>query len=374
MPPDTPPLISPRRSSFSSVQRRERLPWPVDRPFRILAIDGGGIKGIFPAAVLAQIEAGLLDGRSVVDHFDMIAGTSTGGILALGLAAGKSAQQLLDLYMVDGKDVFPPACWLIRKWRNLRGVFSPRYDNEALKAMLRKVLDDRCYADARTRLCIPAFEGHHGEVFIFKTPHHPDYRKDGYERMTTIGTATAAAPTFYAAVDSGGYRYVDGGVWANCPVMIGVVDALACFDIEPGQIRILSLGCGREPYLVDDKMALGGMWAWRKALFAAMDLQGQNAIGQARLLVGSANVVRLEPKPARAIELDDWIRAKNELPPLAKIEYAVAKHDIQQMFCYAPVAPAKWFWPPAESSAACEHNGLLERSRKPAVLPVQARS
>ncbi len=351
MPPDTPPLISPRRSSFSSVQRRERLPWPEDQPFRILAIDGGGIKGIFPAAVLAQIEADLLGGRSVVDYFDMIVGTSTGGILALGFAAGKSAQQLLDLYMVDGRNVFPPACWLTRKWRNLRGVFGPRYDNEALKAMLGKVLEDRRFADARTRLCIPAFEGHHGEVFIFKTPHHPDYRKDGYELMTTVGAATAAAPTFYAALDSGGYRYVDGGVWANCPAMIGVVDALACFAIEPGQIRVLSLGCGREPYLVDDGKAAGGLWAWRKALFAAMDLQGQNAIGQARLLVGPANVIRLEPQPERAIELDDWIRATCELPPLAIDAYKAFEDEINKTFCFAPVAPLKRFWPPIESRA-----------------------
>jgi hypothetical protein len=341
-------LISPRRSSFSSVQRRERLQWPVDQPFRILAIDGGGIKGIFPAAVLAQIEADLLGGRSVVDHFDMIVGTSTGGILALGLAAGKPAQQLLDLYMVDGRNVFPPASSLTRKWRNLRSVFGPRYDNEALTAMLDKVLEDRRFADARTRLCIPAFEGHHGEVFIFKTPHHPDYRKDGYELMTTVGAATAAAPTFYAALDSGGYRYVDGGIWANCPAMLGVVDALACFAIEPGQIRMLSLGCGREPYLVDDKRAVGGMLAWRKALFAAMDLQGQNAIGQARLLVGPANVIRLEPEPARAIELDDWCRSSRELPPLAASAYTARQNEIRKLVCDAPAMPMKWFWPPCD--------------------------
>lgn len=346
VPRDTPPLINPPRSSFSSVQRRERLPWPEDQPFRILAIDGGGIKGIFPAAVLAHIEADVLGGRSVVDCFDMIVGTSTGGILALGLAAGKSAQQLLELYMVDGKNVFPPACWLTRPWRFLRSFLSPRYDDEALTAMLGKVLKDRRFADARTRLCIPAFEGRHGEVFIFKTPHHPDYRKDGYELMTTIGKATAAAPTFYAALDSGGYRYVDGGVWANCPAMIGVVDALACFAIEPGQIRMLSLGCGREPYLVDDGKAVGGLWAWRHALFAAMDLQGQNALGQARLLIGPANVVRLEPQPARAIELDDWSRAKAELPPLATVAYTDSKAEIGEMFCFAPAMPMKRFWPP----------------------------
>ena len=73
----------PPRSAFSSITRRQPQPWDAEKPFRILSIDGGGIKGIFPAAFLAQIELHLLNGRSVADNFDLIAGTSTGGILAL---------------------------------------------------------------------------------------------------------------------------------------------------------------------------------------------------------------------------------------------------------------------------------------------------
>ena len=65
-----------------------------------------------------------------------------------------------------------------------------------------------------------------------------------------------------------------------------------------------------------------------------------------------ANVVRLEPQPARAIELDDWIRAKSELPTLAANAFATVRNDIEQLFCYAPVPPAKWFWPPSDSNAA----------------------
>lgn len=80
-------MIGPPRSSFSSTRRRERLPWPAGQPFRILSIDGGGIKGIFPAAVLAHLEERFLGGRSIATCFDLVTGTSTGGILALGLAA-----------------------------------------------------------------------------------------------------------------------------------------------------------------------------------------------------------------------------------------------------------------------------------------------
>lgn len=326
--------------------RRERLPWPTGKPFRILSIDGGGIKGIYPAAVLSQLEAKLLGGRSIAGYFDLIVGTSTGGILALGLGAGRTAQELLQLYVREGKQVFPQCGWLKQKWRECSGFTAPRYDQTALKSMLDGVLQSREFADAGTRLCIPAFEGHHGEVFVFKTPHHPDYCKDGFEKMTTIGLATSAAPTYYAALDSGGYRYVDGGIWANNPTMIGVVDALACFSVDSAQIRVLSLGCGREPFVVDARKAGGGTWAWRHALFAAMDLQSQNVVGQAKLLVGPCNVIRLEPHPKRTIALDDWTRAHTELPPLALDDVAEAIGSIRELFCYEPAQPMKRFWPP----------------------------
>src|SRR5437763_416325 len=114
-------MIGPRRSSFSSVQRRERLPWRAEQSFRILSIDGGGIRGIFPAAVLAALEARFLGGRSIARCFDLITGTSTGGILALGLAAGRTSRELLDVYLRDGRRIFPPGR-AARIWRAIRGV------------------------------------------------------------------------------------------------------------------------------------------------------------------------------------------------------------------------------------------------------------
>src|SRR5258708_24206495 len=97
-----------RRSAGAIPQRRVPQPWPKDRRFRILSIDGGGIRGIFPAAVLAGLERRYTGGRSIVSFFDLVAGTSTGGILALGLGAGYSAADLLDLYVQLGGEIFPP--------------------------------------------------------------------------------------------------------------------------------------------------------------------------------------------------------------------------------------------------------------------------
>ena len=95
------------RSSTSLQEPRERLPWYNSQPFRILSIDGGGIRGIFPATILATLERDYLGGQSIGDYFDLVAGTSTGGIIALGLGAGLSAPEIERMYMDEGHLVFP---------------------------------------------------------------------------------------------------------------------------------------------------------------------------------------------------------------------------------------------------------------------------
>lgn len=112
--------IPPRRSDGTIQHARLKQPWPQNRPFRILSIDGGGIRGVFPAAVLAELESRFLGGGSIANHFDMIAGTSTGGIIALALAHGMTARQALNIYLEHGERIFPPAAGLGKVSRVLR--------------------------------------------------------------------------------------------------------------------------------------------------------------------------------------------------------------------------------------------------------------
>lgn len=318
------PSGPPRRSSGALGRRRMPLPWPAGQPFRILAIDGGGIRGIFPAAFLADLERRFLRGSSVAEYFDIIAGTSTGGILALGFASGHPASALRDVYVQRGCEIFPPLRRgalgrLERARRRVRQCFNHLYNREALQRVLHETLGDRTLREAGSRLCIPSFDGRFGEVYIFKTPHHPDYARDRGEPMTKVAAATGAAPTYYRPLQDSGYTFVDGGVWANNPVMIALVDALACFDVPRDAVRILSLGCGGEPYTVaGSKVRHGGMIAWRDIISAAMNLQSQNALGQAGLLIGANRVIRVTPTLDREIELDDWTRASRELPAAAR--------------------------------------------------------
>lgn len=309
-----------RRSSHSSTCRRLPLAWTSGRPFRILSIDGGGIRGIFPASVLAHFENKQLGGRSVGSYFDLITGTSTGGIIALGLGAGLTATELAHLYIARGDEIFPPPKWAARHWRRVSRYIKHRYDRKALQAMLTEKFGSRRVRDSLVRLCIPALEGRYGEVNIYKTPHHPDYHLDGVKQMVTVALATSAAPTYFQPLEDSGHILVDGGVWANNPIMIGLVDALTCFKLTRTNIQILSLGCGDGPYEFSKSQAAGGgLLAWRDLIFTVMRLQSQNALGQARLLVGPENIFRIDcPELTPPIDLDDWMLATERLPRLAK--------------------------------------------------------
>ena len=325
--------VPPRRSDGTIQVERARLPWPSCKPFRILSIDGGGICGILPASVLAELERRFLGGASIANHFDMLAGTSTGGIVALALAKGLTAARIRDVYLERGKLIFPPTNFVGRWYR--RAVRAQRYlyDREALREELLRIFGDAALGEARARLCIPSFEGTHGEPWIYKTPHHPDYKRDKFERMVTIGLATAAAPTFFAALPNNGYTMVDGGLWANNPVMNAVVDALACFEIDRRQIHVLTLGCGETSFKVDTPKSIGGLWQWRDAISAAMRAQSLNALGQTFLLVGKDHVVRVDaPETTRPIALDDYLRARDELPNMARSLVEASGLAIADMF------------------------------------------
>ena len=328
--------IPPRRSDGTLQKPRARLPWPSDRPFRILSIDGGGICGILPASVLAEIELRFLNGASIARHFDMIAGTSTGGIIALGLAHGKTAREVRDVYVERGGNIFPPAGFFGGLFRKARRVARYAYDSRALENELLRIFSEAPFGSAQTRLCIPSFEGRHGEPWIFKTPHHPDYKNDRFERMVRVGLATSAAPTFLNALSNNGYVMVDGGLWANTPITNALIHAMPCFDKKKKKIQILSLGCGETMFKVDERKAVGGMLQWRDVFSAAMRAQSLNALGQAYLLVGKNNVLRIDaPETPSPIALDDYRRAKNELPAMARSLVEASGHHVEQLFLHS---------------------------------------
>lgn len=160
---------------------------------RLLCIDGGGIKGALPASFLATIEEAT--GERLADCFDLVAGTSTGGIIALGLGLGFNAAEIKAFYENDGPGIFAT----FGMFASVRHVTKAKYDPVPLREALEKILGERCLGESTTRLLIPAFDSTLGRIHIFKTSHHPRFELDYKARAVDVALATAAAPTYFPA-------------------------------------------------------------------------------------------------------------------------------------------------------------------------------
>jgi len=302
------------------------LPWPQDKKFKILSIDGGGIKGILPAQILAEIEVELCNGKPISSYFDMITGTSTGGILAIGLAAGVSARDLLSMYLDRGSEIFP------KKGKVLLSPLSTIHDRKPLESIVRETLGKKKFGEANTRLCIPSLYNE-GEPVMRKTAHHPDYKKDHAREMASVALETSAAPLFLGGYKESEEIFLDGGLFINNPIMAAVVDTLACYEIQRHNISVLSIGCGHTPLTFNAKAANKGTayWAVNAQRFAS-HLQSHNALGQAGLLIGRNNVLRVDPTVAVEIGMDDYKEAAARLPSLGKRSFSDNKSDMSHFF------------------------------------------
>lgn len=160
-------------------------------------------------------------------------------------------------------------------------------------------------------------------------------KKDRHKKFAHVALHTTAAPTYFEGVEDDGYVMLDGGLWANNPVMNAVVDALACYDITREQIRILSLGTGDSTFTVSERIRNGGIahWAVLRAFAAASRAQSKNALGQAYLLVGKNNVLRVDvPETDRPIAMDEVARSLDELPHMAHALVEGSGHRVETMF------------------------------------------
>jgi patatin-like phospholipase/acyl hydrolase len=263
---------------------------------KILAIDGGGIKGVFPASVLAQVETHV--GQKVADFFDLIVGTSTGGIIALGLGMGFSAQEMLTFYQQLGPAVFRGSGIL----RFLRRLHSAKYDSEPLRAALEAKFGSRKLGESAKRLVIPSVSLITGEVHVYKTAHHPRLTRDYREPVVGVALATSAAPTYFPTYRSAsGLPLIDGGLWANNPVGIAAVEGISMLGWRMGDFKMLSIGCTEEP--LDVRQVPGKSWGlsrWAPRIIEVMQrAQSSSSLGIAQHLAGHENVVRISPTVPR---------------------------------------------------------------------------
>jgi len=270
---------------------------------KILSIDGGGIKGVFPASFLCTIEE--TTGKKISDYFDLIVGTSTGGIIALGLGMGFSAKELLEFYEQLGPKIFEGNLFL----RALRRIGYSKYSSGPLEKALISKFGDSKLGESKNRLVIPSLNLETGEVHVYKTAHHSKFLTDFKAKTWTVALAASAAPTYFPTYESAsGIPLVDGGLWANNPVGPAVVEAIGVLNWSRDEIKVLSIGCTTEP--VDIRTAKRksmGLLSWASPIVdLIMSAQSSASLGTAQLLVGSANVIRISPPvPKGKYKLDD---------------------------------------------------------------------
>lgn len=277
-------------------------PPTVARPFQVLALDGGGAKALFTAQVLAHLEADL--GVRVADHFDLIAGTSAGGILALGLGAGLRPAEIVEQYADLTRRVFPRSRQA--RWRLLPRALRPAYSSAVLRDVLTGVFGERLLGESGKRLVVPSWDVQRGEVHIFKTPHHERLRRDHRIPMVDVAMATTAAPTYFEAARVDGQRLIDGGVWANNPSIVAIGEAVSMLGIPLNSIRVLNIGTIDQRTNHPERLDSGGWANWATAAASlVITASSRGAQGTAAHLIGKDNFARFDALvPGNVFTLD----------------------------------------------------------------------
>jgi len=275
---------------------------------RVLSLDGGGIRGIIPAMVLMHLEA--RTGRQISDLFDLMVGTSTGGILALGLSsddgAGKplfTTQKLVALYEDHGAEIFGQSLW--RKVRSVGGMLEEAYSHEALEAILDRYFGERALSACRVPTMVTSYDIQHRRTVFLKS-WHGDHSgllcKDA-------ARATSAAPTYFEPMTlewaSESRTLIDGGVFMNSPSVSAYAEARKLFPDD--EIAMLSIGTGELTRAIPYEAAkTWGSALWVMSLLDCMfDGVSKAADHQMRLFLGEDYLRLQTPLHYASDDMDD---------------------------------------------------------------------
>lgn len=339
----------------------------MSEPFNILSIDGGGIRGIFPAKILVELEAKLkADGHKkwkIHENFDLICGTSTGGILAIALALGIPAKELHDLYIEKASCIFGNKKGLFKNMR-----FSS-HERTELEKLIRKKFkeikidgEDPRLIDCKTAVCIPIFDLFNGQPSVLKSNYHPRFTRDYHIPAYKVALATSAAPTYFDPysseyIDLNGVEKtfsnkVDGGVVANNPTLLGIIEAQEAFDKKLSDIRVLSLGTGHQKFYDGADRKKWGIYYWmlknKKKRLIDIFMQGQSQIVENLISLMQNGIdkervdnptfiykrINTEFNDSLKIEMDETDKGKlKKLSELGSFEFSKHASEIIEKFC-----------------------------------------
>ncbi len=270
------------------------------KPFVVLSLDGGGMRGLYTATLLQRLAGRFVEQNKTVEldigkGFDLIVGTSTGGILATALAYGLSINDIIEMYRKVGPKIFmrpQPQRLLPFLWWSLGSFFKPANSAAPLKEKLDELFGNetvaRLYDRRKIGLCLTSVKLLDEKFRVFKTPHLPKKDLDNQYKLVDICLATSAAPIFLPLAGIASPQdplvietYADGGLAANNPVLIGLIEAMLVAEKDQ-PIHILSVGTCSAPEgnVLKSKDLRRGLLKWKagaKALTLAMNAQASSA-------------------------------------------------------------------------------------------------
>jgi uncharacterized protein len=278
--------------------------------FKILSLDGGGIRGAFIAAFLARLQQNLE--RPLIDYFDLIAGTSTGGLIAVALGMGIHPEEIKEFYQTAGPLIFARPAFRLPTWKrriieaclsrlapaiDAEWLFRAKFDAAPLREAIQQQVQQRLFGEARIRLVIPAVDLTAARGVVFKTPHRPHFIRDRHFSACDVIMATTAAPSYFAPASiTPGSVYCDGGVWANNPAIVGYVEAIKISQecnrpnvdrpFTHRDISLLSIGTGtRRRFSKPNECDTGLRWWGPRLLSISGETQSEGIHSQAQYLL-----------------------------------------------------------------------------------------
>ncbi|MCH1625714.1 CBASS cGAMP-activated phospholipase [Fredinandcohnia quinoae] len=294
---------------------------------KMLCIDGGGIRGIFAIEILHAIEREY--GQPVSELFDVIAGTSTGAIIAASVSLQIKMSDVLERYKVFSEKIF--------KRQATVGLFKSVYSDKYLRRFIQKAFGDLLLSEIKKPLLIPAVDITHGKPFIHRSL---DENSTPIKLWDAV-LSSCSAPVYFPPNNiNNNYLAIDGGLWANNPSLVCVTEALSHFKKEVHEIQILSIGTGQQniDFMIEKEKEWGAeKWLpFRfpslkmkpKLLDLAIDLFSESVTYHCQHLLGD-HYVRINGKLGEHVPFDD-IHSINKLSLLGKKIYDEQKEMIDR--------------------------------------------
>lgn len=269
--------------------------------FRILSIDGGGVRGIYPAHILALMSQRL--GVVPADVFDIIVGTSTGAIIGAAAALRMPLDRVTGLYETRAREIFS------KRFLSFRGILRSKYRSDGLRNVLTDVFGQKTMGDVPGRLILPATDLSNGTVFVIKSPYLDSFVRDRTILVVDAVMASCAAPSYFDPVQVGPYLLADGGLWGNNPSFLAYTEAVGKLGVRADDVRILSLGTGtgHQFYDVGRKRLFWGLatgWGRTRLVDTFLNLQSRVSTNVSGLLLQN-KYMRVTFEESGPLPLDD---------------------------------------------------------------------